>query len=187
MLWMTLLLALLLSLGALAYVLWPIVSQKMPAMPVENDELADLLARKDRALRSIKELEFDHQVGKISDEDFQRFNFRLSRQAIALIQQVEKLTPATNELDEALETEITKLRQVQAKRRVSTDATDDAITVNGTAKPAVVTSIPAAAGETAKSKARFCTECGTKLEPSFKFCANCGAPTVASVAQDTAS
>lgn len=169
MLWMTLLLALLLSLGAVAYVLWPIVSRDVPLLPVEDDRLTDLLARKDRALRSIKELEFDHQVGKIDEEDYQRFKYRLSQQAIALIQQVEKITPATTQLDDALEAEIAQLRRVEATSRAP-----ELVTANG----AVAKRATVAVSTTTKSdtKARFCTECGTEIEPTFKFCASCGAP-----------
>ena len=125
MLWLTLLLALIISFAALGYVLWPFLSKDVPHLPVDNDRLTDLLARKDRALRSLKDLEFDHQVGKISDEDFQRFNYRWSRQAIALIQQVEKITPATSELDDLLEAEIAQLRRVQATTRVGERMSED--------------------------------------------------------------
>ena len=31
------------------------------------------------------------------------------------------------------------------------------------------------ASKTAKSKGKFCTECGNKILPKNKFCANCGA------------
>lgn len=178
MLWPTLLFALLLSLGALAYVLWPIVSRDVPLLPVDDDRLADLLARKDRALRSIKELEFDHQVGKIGDEDYQRFKYRLSQQAIALIQQVEKLTPATAELEEALEAEIAQLRRVQATTRTAELAAPPNGKASTAAKPLPATSSKSAA-------ARFCTECGTEIQPTFKFCASCGAPVAwAAVAQE---
>lgn len=163
----TVILSLLFAFAALAYVLWPIVRQDAPPLLAEDDRFTDLLARKDRALRSIKELEFDHQVGKISDEDFQRFNYRLRHQAIALIQQVEKLTPATNEVDEAIEAQIAKLRQVSAPARHVTPAT------NGTTVTAT---------EPATATGRYCTECGTKLEPGFKFCASCGTPVAVAVA-----
>lgn len=161
MLWITLLLALLLSLAALAYVVLPLLSKQPPLLPVEDDRLTDLLARKDSAVRALKELEFDHQVGKISEEDYQRFNQRLSRQAITLIQQLEKIKPESVELDERLETEIAQRRQAHQS-----------------AKPQKVTSGVAISAPlaTASAATRFCTECGAKVDTTFKFCANCGAP-----------
>ncbi len=163
MLWITLLFALLIAGAALVYTLWPLLRQDAPLLPVEDDRLTELLARKDSALRALKDLEFDHQVGKISDEDFQRFNYRLSRQAVGLIQQVEKLVPDTAQLDEALEAEIAALRQVRATTRVATKPTTESITES----------------TTESTTANFCTECGAKTEPTFKFCATCGAKIVA--------
>ncbi len=160
-LWITLLLALLFSFVALAYVVMPLLTKQPPLLPVDDDRLADLLARKDSALRAIKELEFDHQVGKINAEDYQRFNQRLSRQAIGLIQQLEKITPESTALDEQLEQAIANRRQampaIQPPQAIVVDTTDGPI------------------GPTAGTT-RFCTECGKRLEVGYKFCANCGAP-----------
>jgi len=161
MLWITLLLALLLSFAALFWVVLPLLTKQPPLLQVEDDRLTDLLARKDSALRAIKELEFDHQVGKISEEDYQRFNQRLSRQAIGLIQQLEKITPESAALEEELEAEIAKHRQAQAPARDLKTPSPVAV------RPPVV----AASGTT-----RFCTQCGTRLDANFKFCGNCGTP-----------
>lgn len=176
MLWMTLLLALLIALAAVGYVLWPLVSQEAPLLPVEDSRLSELLARKDNALRAIKDLEFDYQVGKIGDEDYQRLRERLDRQAISLLQQVEKVTPESTALDEQLEAEIAKMRRVQASSRVEEMAATTPVVsvqpmpVNGN-QSGKIEPIPNPAGMN-----RFCTECGAKVDPSFKFCANCGAP-----------
>jgi len=159
-LWITLIFALLFSLVALSYVVMPLLTKQPPLLPVDDDRLADLLARKDSALRAIKELEFDHQVGKINAEDYLRFNQRLSRQAIGLIQQLEKITPESTALDEQLEQAIASRRQAQPATPLP-----NAASINTVGTPVGSTSAPS----------RFCTECGTRLEPSNKFCANCGA------------
>ncbi len=158
-LWITLIFALLLSLVALAYVVMPLLTKQPPLLPVDDDRLADLLARKDSTMRAIKELEFDHQVGKIGAEDYLRFNQRLRRQAIGLIQQLEKITPESTALDEKLEEAIAQRRQAQG-----------AIPL-----PPVVATKPETAA-THSGTVRFCTECGKPLEPTYKFCASCGAP-----------
>lgn len=162
MLWITLLLALLISLAAVAFVLWPLLNRQAPVLPVEDDRLTELVARKDNTLRALKDLEFDHQVGKLSEEDYARFYERLSRQAVALIGQLEKITPQVTGLDDVLEAEIAKGRRTLTAR-------------NGVTKPAVATPArPLDAPATAD--VQFCTECGTRLQPGFKFCASCGAP-----------
>jgi len=182
MLWITLLLALLIALAALGYMIWPLVSPEIPLLPVEDSRLSDLLVRKDTALRSIKDLEFDHQVGKIADEDYQRLRDRLNRQAIGLIQQLERLTPESATVDALLEEEIAKLRRVQAKNRVEESP---AVEQDGAWQNASATAEEVAVAEENRGKqpaavvsdeTRFCTECGVKVDFSFKFCANCGAP-----------
>ena len=157
MLWITLLSALLVSLLALAYVVLPLLTRQAPLLQVEDDRLTDLLARKDGALRAIKDLEFDHQVGKISGEDYARFHQRLSRQAIVLIQQLEKIAPESQALDTQIEGEIAQHRKALAS-------------------PAMQPNTNGSTPTGSTSTTRFCTECGALLEAKHKFCANCGAP-----------
>lgn len=164
MIWLTITIALVLSLAALAFVLWPLFSAKVKPYHTENDELTELLVRKEGIMAAIKDLEFDHQVGKVSEEDYQRFDARLRRQAIAYLQQIEKVAPQTVGLEDTLEAEIARQRR----------------TANGKAKtvpPKVEAVKPVAISAPG---ARFCTTCGEPLQPNHKFCANCGTP-VASV------
>lgn len=169
MLWTTFLLALLLSAGAAVYVLWPLLSQTAPDVPIEDDRLTDLISRKDSVLVAIKDLEFDRQVGKLSEEDYERFNARLRQQAIGYLRQIDKLAPQSAQLDESLEKEIARLRKTHIAP----------VAVNGNAASAAglveapVVAVPA--GKIAgKIVARFCTNCGQPLAAGHKFCANCG-------------
>jgi hypothetical protein len=165
MIWLTITIALLLSLAALAFVLWPLFSAKVKPYHTENDELAELLVRKEGIMAAIKDLEFDHRVGKVSEEDFQRFDARLRRQAIIYMQQIEKIAPETTGLEDALEAEIARQRR----------------TDNGkAAAPVRVETTKVVAAAPTASSSRFCTTCGEPLSANHKFCANCGTP-IASV------
>jgi hypothetical protein len=173
--WVTVLVAAAISAVAIAYVVRPLLAPGPAPIVLEDDRLTDLLSRKDSALAAIKELEFDYQVGKMSEEDFQRMDQRLRRQAIGLIQQIEKLAPESATLDERLEAEIARLRRTQERAAVQ-----PAPLQPSPAQPEV-TSTPAAAtvppvNGDAPRAARFCTNCGHPLEPAHKFCAYCGAP-----------
>jgi hypothetical protein len=80
-------LAVLLALACVAIVARPFLREPEP----ENDALADLPAaererlrlveERDRALAALKELEFDHRTGKVSDEDYRELVGPLRRQA----------------------------------------------------------------------------------------------------------
>ena len=72
MLAVALLLGGLLAIGAVLFVARPLLSrreERVPAPELEPERLA-LDEQRDRALAALKELEFDHRTGKVSDEDY---------------------------------------------------------------------------------------------------------------------
>lgn len=52
--------------------------------------LLELLETRDRALSALKELEFDHRTGTVSDEDYQAQVGSLRREVAAALQAVER-------------------------------------------------------------------------------------------------
>ena len=168
----------LLSFAAVAYVVWPLLRPGPAPVVVEDDRLTELVGRKDAALAAIKDLEFDYYTGKLSDEDYARLDQRLRRQAIGLIQQIEKLAPESAVMDERLEAEIARLRKTRNGAGEVTPQPSRPEAVQAAASPADVATAqkpqqPAPGGA---ETPRFCTECGQPLQPSYKFCAHCGAP-----------
>lgn len=51
---------------------------------------ADLLNEKEAALKSIKDLEFEREVGKLSDEDFRRLEAELRQRAKRVLKQLDE-------------------------------------------------------------------------------------------------
>jgi hypothetical protein len=60
---------------------------------LSGHEREELLRQKALVLRSIKELEFDHGMGKVNDADFADMGGRLRARALELMQTIER-TPA---------------------------------------------------------------------------------------------
>jgi hypothetical protein len=75
--------------GAVAFVAWPFLraSPDTETKTRANDELR-LLERRDRALAALKELEFDHRTGKLSDEDYRAILGPLRREAADALRQL---------------------------------------------------------------------------------------------------
>lgn len=167
-----LLVALLFSALAIAAVAWPLLKRGPTPVLVEDDRLAELLQRKEQVLASIKDLEFDYRVGKLSKADYQQYDQRLRRQAIGLMQQIEQLAPESAGLDAALEREIEQRRRV--KSAVEATADQDASVEAEIARRRRVPTEAAPANN--GGGPRFCTNCGAALSPHHKFCAQCGAP-----------
>ena len=96
-------------------------------------------------LRSIKDLEFDHAMGKVSDQDFADMGQRLRVRAAGLLRQLDAGAAYASQI----ETEL-------ARRLASLPGRTNA----------------AASG--APRASRFCTECGAPHEADAKFCGQCG-------------
>jgi type II secretory pathway component PulM len=54
-------------------------------------ELAELEARKDAKYREIRDAEADRAAGKLSEEDFQRLDRELRREAIEILKRIDRL------------------------------------------------------------------------------------------------
>ncbi len=166
-----LLIALLLSILAIAAVAWPLLKKGPAPVLIEDDRFTELLHRKEQVLASIKELEFDYRVGKLSEEDYQQYDQRLRRQAIGVMQQIEQMAPESAGLDAMLESDIQRRRKVQDANASAPDA--DASMEAEIARRRRVSTPPA---PTNGAALRYCTNCGGALAPQHKFCAQCGVP-----------
>ena len=191
MMWIALLIALVLSLAALAFVVWPLLKPGPAPVIVEDDRLTELLGRKDAVMAAIKELKFDYNVGKLSEEDYKLYDGRLRRQAMGLLQQIEQVAPLSAGLDAAMEAEVSRRRRVAEPTPAGVRQVASAAVTVAPSAPVAAGQTPAAMVSTAVAPAtvingsnggdgsarpRFCTNCGNRLEPQHKFCANCGAP-----------
>jgi hypothetical protein len=110
-----------------------------PAAPLPEGVRAGLEREKALTLRSIKELEFDHAMGKVNDADFGDLSSRLRARAIALLEQIEHVPePAAAPL------RVTETPEASAPRHAAHDC--------------------ASCGTSNDVDARFCKQCGAKLE-----------------------
>jgi len=70
-------------------VLAPLLSERQRRRAVRASTRAALLAEKALALRTIKELEFDRAMGKVSEADFVEMAGRLRARALRVMQQLD--------------------------------------------------------------------------------------------------
>lgn len=100
------------------------------------------------ALRSIKELEFDHAMGKIAPADFEDLSARLRSRAMGLIRQLDAAAGTRGLIEDEL------------RRRLA-------------ALPAAPAS-PVPRGEGATDTAALCGACGAANDADARFCKRCG-------------
>jgi hypothetical protein len=107
---------------------------------------AALEREKTLVLRSIKELEFDRAMGKLSDKDFAEMSGRLRARAAGLIQQLDAGASYRDQIQ----------REIERRMRKGTAAGSSA-----SAKTAAAAC--ASCGVANDPDARFCKGCGSKL------------------------
>jgi hypothetical protein len=129
-------------------ILSPLVSEQphAPSMIAGRTRVA-LEREKNLVLRSIKELEFDHAMGKIAKADFDEMSSRLRARALRLMAQLD----AGGGYREQIAKEIEERLRAQGAQGAQHEDTPQETT------PGV------------------CTQCETQNDADAKFCKNCGA------------
>lgn len=110
---------------------------------------AALEREKTLVLRSIKELEFDRAMGKVSDKDFAEMTARLRARATGLMRQLEAGGTYRDEIEKEIAKRITK--------------------------PDVGRALSASPSGPDKARStRSCSTCRTDNDPDARFCKSCG-------------
>ena len=153
---MTYAVAAVIALGALALVAYPLFQRKEPLAvrrPL-NGEVEDLHSQREAVYGAIKELDFEYQLGNLSQADYQDLRSEYRQRAAAVLKAMDDLgepkpqkASTGPDWDERIEAAVLSLR---AKRGPT---------------PARL-----------KGQGRFCPSCGTAAEPEDRFCAACGNP-----------
>lgn len=154
-------LGLLLVLLVSLWVAWPLIATPAgvePGLPLvdEGPARSDAERRRDAALAAIREAEFDHQVGKLSDEDFEVLRADLEEGALAAIAEIEG-EPGSRE----------------TAAGVTAGGASGGMAARGS-RGARVAELPPA-GE----RKVFCASCGKALPGDARFCHGCGKPVAA--------
>jgi hypothetical protein len=140
--------------AALYRTLLPLVrAEARPAAHGLSESMRAVLEReKMLVLRSIKELEFDRAMGKLSEKDFEEMGTRLRARAMALMRQVDAGGGYRELIERELKTRVgnTSARSAREKRVKSSPEVRAAAT-------------PCACGVTNDLDATFCERCGSKL------------------------
>lgn len=133
--------------GAFYRMLAPLVAPLLPqdGVPISDRTRAALEREKTLVLRSIKELEFDRAMGKLSQKDFDEMAGRLRARALSLMTQLDAGAAGYARTIE---------RELQARLAASA--------------PSIAERQPAANVRSA------CTSCGTTNDPDAVFCKKCG-------------
>ena len=122
----------------------------------------ELAARKSALVQMLREIEFDHQTHKISDEDFAELKRGYERQAVRVMRELDALRGGTG-WEAAVDGELA--RRLEALPAGRADAPKSAL-AHPPEEPALDDE-PAADGV-------VCPSCHKRMEPDARFCSQCG-------------
>ncbi len=158
---MTLAVALALFGAALGLVLLPLLRTDADGPEARNETLEDLLEQRLSVYMQIKELDFDHRLGKVSGEDYPAQREALRQRALAILQRAEVLeNRAVNPLDDEVEREIQERLARQEPASGGPVAEALAAAAGGGPRACEGCGEPASGG---RRRDRFCPGCGLPL------------------------
>ena len=146
----------LVSAGVILFVMLPVLRGDWATLESPDDDITEVEARKQAALRGLRDAEYDFRSGKLDQADYQLLKSDLARQALEAIEEesaavpvsdggtssdaaVEPAKPAAPDRD-SLEAEIARVRKGMAEGRTCP-----------------------ACGHLNVKKSRFCTGCGGQV------------------------
>jgi cytochrome c-type biogenesis protein CcmI len=117
------------------------------------------------AVQGLRELEFDREMGKLSDADYDSMHKALEDRALTAMAAAEEIRVQADKDAIAKKSAVTPLTPVP--RRPAPRRTDTVPTL-------VLHMDPPQAQRPPSTKIRFCPQCGTRAASESKFCAQCG-------------
>ncbi len=155
--------------GAVAIVAWPYFNPAVDPSSLPNGSnpaMENLVTQRDATYAAIKDLEFDHTMGKLSDTDYKSMRAKYETKAVAILQELDGLKKAqpgrarSADSAESIEQEVQRLRRGAhcPKCGAAHSANDIFCAECGTSLRGI-----------------RCPKCGTRAAIGDRFCARCGA------------
>lgn len=184
--------------AAFFYTIWPIMRPQaargvLPdedsAQPLSNRELTRLLMEREQAYKNIMDIEFDKEMGKLSDEDYAQMMAPARAQAVEVLRRLD----ARGVKEGTVPVQVNEREAAQAAARIERKHPPSEITAvekpsslderleaeilryRKSASESQDESADSSSDEQEKSMTpRFCTSCGNAVDEADNFCAACG-------------
>ena len=184
--------------AAFFYTIWPIMRPQtaqgvLPdedsAQPLTDREVTRLLMEREQAYKNIMDIEFDKEMGKLSDEDYDQMMTPARARAVGVLRRLdargvkEGMAPVRMSEREAaeaaarLETKRPPTEKVAIEKPHSLDERLEAEILRyrkQVGKSPVELADPSSDEQAKSMKPRFCASCGNAVSQTDNFCAACG-------------
>ncbi|MDQ5874058.1 MAG: zinc ribbon domain-containing protein [Actinomycetota bacterium] len=149
------------ALAIAALVLWlvfePLLVSPRPGLMIQEPDAAEE-TRRGVALIALKEIEFDRETGKLSDQDYEMLKERYGAEALSALaaEEVPLAPPVTGDPEELIAAQLQHLRSARSPESPSPRACPGC-------------------GPRPEPDALFCSSCGRRLGAA-SYCIGCGSP-----------
>lgn len=165
------------------FVLWNSVLSLTGESPLTLEEAVSLAAptaeeeQKRAVLRTLKDLEYERSVGKISEPDYLELSKAYRKQAKLLIRATDEgIASSRDRAEHLLEKRLRESsKATKAKKRAKTkEKPADDLDDSPSAKKGLIAPDVPESQEVERRPRRICPECETRNESDAKFCKKCG-------------
>lgn len=175
--------------AAFLHAVWPIMRpgaalgvlpDREEAGPRSARETARLLADRDQAYRNIVDIDFDREMGKLSEEDYAQMMAPARVRAVEVLRRLDARGVREGAAPPRASGAAAASRLGEKKPPSSQDAAQETLDARLEAeilryrKTADAPPGAADAKSKSKSKSRFCASCGGSVDEADNFCAACG-------------
>lgn len=174
--------AVVVGIAALWLVLQPLIrprsSPPLPFEPLDPEETP-----KGVALAALKEIEFDRETGKLSDEDYELLKAKYTLAAVEALRG-EQAGLVSNDIEALIAAKVRSLRSAPATTPLDTCPPPAAASGSGPAcdicgpRPEPDAVYCSTCGRRLAAR-QYCDRCGAGLVPGSRFCEACGRPVAA--------
>jgi hypothetical protein len=162
------------ALAIAALVLWlvfePLIYSPRPGFTIPEPEAAEE-TRRGTALIALKEIEFDRETGKLSDQDYEILKERYSAEALSALAAEDDAPPsagATGDPEELIAVQLRKLRAADPSGPPAP------VSCPGCGPRPESNALFCSSCGRPLAAAAYCSACGTPVDPGSQFCAACG-------------
>lgn len=160
-----------LVIGVIAFIAYPLFITPRAEISDAPNALESLIAQRDSTYDAIRDLDFDFQMGKLSQADYTALREKSKARAAQILRQIDELNGngSNAETETQIEAQVAQLRKAKSDdieaevaqlRRAKTDNVEAEIARMRAAK--------------SKSAGLRCAKCGTPYLTGDQFCAKCG-------------
>lgn len=175
-----------LVIGVIAFIAYPLFNTPRTEISDAPNALESLSAQRDSTYDAIRDLDFDFQMGKLSQVDYTSLRDKSKARAAQILKEIDALGGNGNnaETEAQIEAQVTQLRRAQADdveaqiaklRRSKTDDIEAEVAqLRRDKNDQVEAEIAQVRAARTKSSTSRCNQCGTPYHPGDLFCAKCG-------------